>query len=202
MTAKKQGGKSEPARGLILLDRDGVLNQMVPDPLDGTPDSPLHPEQVVLLPGVPEALARLTTAGFGLCICSNQPSAAKGKITRENLEKVHQKVLALAQRRGGRILSSHICFHRAEDGCSCRKPKPGLLEEAFAQHPGYSREESWMAGDKVTDIQAGTAARVRTVLLAKRTTGLVEDLRKNQVTPTAWADQLEQFTEHLLSSVH
>src|SRR5271154_4103409 len=99
---------------LILLDRDGVLNRMVVDLEHGTVDSPLHPEQVELLPGVPEALARLSAANFTLAVVSNQPAAAKNKATRGNLEAVHEAVLTAACRLGGRISSSHICFHRSE----------------------------------------------------------------------------------------
>jgi len=84
-----------PSAPLVLLDRDGVLNALVVDPEHGTADSPLHPSQVRLLPGVPEALARLTRAGFVLRIVSNQPAAAKGKTTRANLEAVHEKVVSL-----------------------------------------------------------------------------------------------------------
>src|SRR5215469_5534383 len=117
--------------GLILLDRDGVLNRVVVDPEHGTIDSPLHPDQVEVFPWVPEALLRLGRAGFALAIVSNQPAAAKGKTTRSNLERVQSRVLAEAESAGARIASSHFCFHRAEDGCDCRKPKTGLLQEAF-----------------------------------------------------------------------
>src|SRR5260370_36516534 len=121
---------------LILLDRDGVLNRLVVDPEHGTVDSPLHPSQVALLPGVVEALAQLTEAGYGLAVVTNQPAWAKNKTTRDNVEDVHRAVVAGATRLGGRILSSHMCLHRAEDGCACRKPKAGLLQEAFPRNPG------------------------------------------------------------------
>jgi histidinol phosphatase-like enzyme len=67
--------------GLVILDRDGVLNAMVVDAEHGTIDSPLHPSQVEVFPWVPRALARLAGLGFGLAIASNQPAAAKGKTT-------------------------------------------------------------------------------------------------------------------------
>src|SRR4051812_19021666 len=128
--------------GLIVLDRDGVLNRVIVDPEHGTIDSPLHPDQVEILPGVPGALLRLNQAGYGLSLASNQPASAKGKTTRKNLEDVHEKVVRLVQGDGGRILSSHICFHRAEDGCGCRKPKTGLLKDAFEANPGFDRAAS------------------------------------------------------------
>src|SRR5438309_7086182 len=114
---------------------------------------------------VPEALAALTKAGYGLVIVSNQPASAKGKATRGNLEQTHQRVLDLVQSGGGRILSSHICWHRAEDDCRCRKPKTGLIEQAFQQHGSYSKQGSWMVGDGVTDVQAGYAYGLQTAFL-------------------------------------
>src|SRR5713101_5169445 len=97
---------------LILLDRDGVLNRLVVDAEHGTIDSPLHPDQVEVPGGAAEALAQLTQAGYGVAIVTNQPAWAKKKTTRRNLEAVHEAVLAGVTRLGGRVLSSHICFHR------------------------------------------------------------------------------------------
>ncbi len=110
---------------MILLDRDGVLNALLVDPEHGTIDSPLHPAQVQLLPGVVQALAQLTEAGYGLSIVSNQPAWAKGKTSWENLQAVHAEIVSAATSSGGRILSSHLCLHRQEDDCDCRKPKKG-----------------------------------------------------------------------------
>jgi D-glycero-D-manno-heptose 1,7-bisphosphate phosphatase len=153
---------------LIILDRDGVLNRHTVDPEHGTIDSPLHPDQVQLEAGVPEALARLQALGYGLCIATNQPAAAKGKTTYENLHATHARVVTLAQAAGARILSSHLCLHRAEDHCECRKPKAGLLEQAFAANPTAVREGSWMVGDGVTDVEAGKALGLKTGFIGKR----------------------------------
>lgn len=184
---------------LVLLDRDGVLNRMVYDPEHGTADSPLHPSQVEIVPGVPEALARLTEAGYGLAIVSNQPAAAKGKTTRANLDAVHLAVVSAVTACGGRILSSHLCFHRAEDGCSCRKPAPGLLEHAFAHNPGYLREHSWMVGDGVTDVQAGKSLHLRTAYIGRKFCAACEMLDESCGPPTTWAADLPSFVEQLLA---
>ncbi len=186
---------------LILLDRDGVLNAVVVDPEHGTIDSPLHPDQVELLPGVAESLARLTAAGYRLAVVSNQPAAAKGKTTRANLHAVHETVLAQACQQGGRICSSHVCFHRAEDGCACRKPKPGLLEEAFARHPDADRAAAWMVGDGVTDLQAGAAVGVRTAFLGPRKCDACKVLRQRDLAPAWWGPDLAGFTDHLLGNL-
>jgi len=186
---------------LILLDRDGVLNAVVVDPEHGTIDSPLHPDQVDVFPWVPECLARLTAAGFGLAIVTNQPSWAKGKSTRANLEAVHRLVVEIACAAGGRILSSHICWHRSEDACSCRKPRPGLLLEALAQHAPVNRRRSWMVGDGVTDVQAGVAAGVRTAFLAPCKCDACKILADRSLQPDFWGNDLFAFTQHLLTTL-
>ena len=74
------------ATGLILLDRDGVLNALVPNPAEPRPDSPLRTSEVVVFDWVPGVLRDLTRAGFGIAIASNQPAWAKGKTTRADLQ--------------------------------------------------------------------------------------------------------------------
>jgi D-glycero-D-manno-heptose 1,7-bisphosphate phosphatase len=183
-------------RALIVLDRDGILNRTLPTPDEPRPDSPLRPADVELFPWVPDIVRRLTAAGFGLVVASNQPAAAKGKTTRAALDETHAAVLAAAQAAGGVILSSHVCFHRAEDGCACRKPATGLLEEAFARHAAYDRAASWMVGDRATDVLAGAAFGLRTALLG----GLDEDralLAARGIRPTFMGTDLRDFAEHL-----
>jgi histidinol-phosphate phosphatase family protein len=150
---------------LIVLDRDGVLNRMLPNPAEPRPDSPLRAAEAEVFPWVPAALGALTAAGYGLVIASNQPAAAKGKTTRAELEAAHAVILRDAQAAGGVILSSHICFHRAEDGCACRKPGTGLLVEAFARHPERRPAVSWIVGDRAVDVLAGAAFGLQTALV-------------------------------------
>jgi D-glycero-D-manno-heptose 1,7-bisphosphate phosphatase len=182
---------------LIVLDRDGVLNGTVPRAGEPRPDSPMSVAEVSVFPWVPEVLRELTAAGFGLVIASNQPAAAKGKTTRDVLEAVHAEIVRAAQAGGGVILSSHICFHRAEDGCACRKPGTALLAEAFARHTAYRPEESWMTGDRAVDVLAGAAFGLRTALLG----GAPEDdatLAARAVRPSFRGADLRDFARHLL----
>ena len=85
---------------VVFLDRDGVLNELVPEPRSGTPESPLALADVRLLPGVAAATARLTGAGFALACVSNQPAAAKGLVSVEELLAVHRRVIDLLARDG------------------------------------------------------------------------------------------------------
>ncbi len=189
-------------RGLIVLDRDGVLNRMVfrsqAEPLD----SPLVVTEVELLSGVPDALRRLSEAGFAVALATNQPAAAKGKTTRADLDAVHARVLAAAQASGGRIQSSHICYHRAEDGCDCRKPRTGLLEAALAATPDGRPETSWIVGDRATDVLAGAALGFRTALLGPSRTGDDELLKARGIQPSFRGLDLKEFADFLLGGEH
>jgi D-glycero-D-manno-heptose 1,7-bisphosphate phosphatase len=185
---------------LIVLDRDGVLNRTVANPAEPRPDSPLRADQVELFPWVPSVLRALTDAGCGLVIASNQPAAAKGKVPRAALEEVHQRVVAEAQAGGAVILSSHVCYHRAEDGCACRKPRTGLLQEAFARHPGYRVAGSWMVGDRASDVRAGAAFGLQTALLAgDQAADELDALRAGAVQPSFYGNDLRDFARLLLT---
>jgi D-glycero-D-manno-heptose 1,7-bisphosphate phosphatase len=190
------------AQTLIVLDRDGVLNALIDNPAEPRPDSPLRPAEVVVFDWVPGVLRDLTRAGFGIAIASNQPAWAKGKTTRAELQAVHAAVVLEATSAGGVILSSHICYHRAEDACTCRKPATGLLAEAFAQHPGYDREASWMVGDRAPDIIAGATFGLRTALLVGGDAGGTERaaLTARDLRATFEGRDLRDFAAHVLHS--
>jgi len=185
---------------LVVLDRDGVLNAMPARASEGGgPDSPLSVEEVALLPGAARAVAELCGAGAVVCIASNQPAAAKGKVALEQLQAVHRHVLGLLEREGGRIDRSYLCFHRREDGCECRKPKPALLLQAAAEHPESGVR--WMAGDRATDIQAAAAAGFRGALVGAD--GAQGDiLRAAGLTPDWIGPDLPSLVRFLLKDPH
>jgi D-glycero-D-manno-heptose 1,7-bisphosphate phosphatase len=148
-----------------------VLNELVPDPLSGQPESPLRVDEVRLLPGVAAAANELTHSGFALVCVSNQPAAAKGKVSVEQLHAVHARVLYLLGREGVRLDASRLCLHHPEGvigelsgPCDCRKPAPGMLLDA-ARALGLDLAASWILGDTDIDVAAGRAAGCRTVLI-------------------------------------
>jgi D-glycero-D-manno-heptose 1,7-bisphosphate phosphatase len=158
-------------RAAVFLDRDGVINRLVPDPETGFPESPLCPEQVRLVPDAASALKRLRAGGYALAGVTNQPAAAKGRVSIEQLEAVQGTVIALLEREGAPLDVWRICLHHP-DGvvpelsgpCDCRKPKPGMLIDA-GRELGADMARSWMVGDTDADIQSGRAAGCRTVLV-------------------------------------
>jgi D-glycero-D-manno-heptose 1,7-bisphosphate phosphatase len=158
-------------RPAVFVDRDGVLNELVPDPGSGLPESPLRPDDVRLRPGVATSLKELAAAGYLVVGVSNQPAAAKGKVTLDQLAAVQARVLELLAAEGAHFDDFQLCFHHPEGtvealtgSCDCRKPAPGMLLEAAAEH-SIDLAGSWMIGDTDTDIEAGRNAGVRTVLL-------------------------------------
>lgn len=179
---------------LLILDRDGVLNRHTVDPEQGTIDSPMHPSQVQVDENVPGLLVRLQALGFGLCIATNQPAAAKGKTTFANLHAAHARVVEIAQSQGARILSSHLCLHRAEDACDCRKPKTGLLKAAFEANPTAEPAGSWMVGDGVTDIEAGRTYGLKTAFIGTRR---CDACRILELTPPDYWGSLAELTSWL-----
>ncbi len=181
---------------VILLDRDGVLNEVIVDPEQGTIDSPLHRSEVRLIAGVPEALATLNRLGFVLAIVTNQPAAAKGKTTVKNLRDAHARVIELAEARGAKIATSQICLHRSEDDCACRKPKPRMLLDAL-EELGGDPARSWMVGDGVTDVEAGQRAGVKTAFLGPRKCDACKIFDGRLGPPTKWAKDLAHFVDDL-----
>jgi D-glycero-D-manno-heptose 1,7-bisphosphate phosphatase len=158
-------------RGAVFLDRDGVLNELVDDPASGAPESPLTVEQVRLVPGVAAAAAGLARAGYLLVCVSNQPAAAKGRVSVSRLLAVHARVSALLAHEGVVLAASRLCLHHEEGivpglsgPCDCRKPAPGMLLEAAASLE-LDLSVSWMVGDTDADIEAGRAAGCRTLLI-------------------------------------
>ena len=154
-----------------FLDRDGVLNELIADPASGAAESPLKVEHVRLIPGAAAAAASLAQAGFLLVCVSNQPAAAKGKLSVAQLLAVHERVIELLAHEGVTLAASRLCMHH-EQGvisglsgpCACRKPAPGMLLDA-AGALGLDMGSSWMVGDTDADILAGRAAGCRTLLI-------------------------------------
>jgi len=137
-------------RPAVFLDRDGVINRALVR--DNKPFPPARIDQVDVLPGVPEALGRLRAAGYALIVVTNQPDVARGKQTREGVQAIHDHLATLLP-----VDEFRVCFHDDDDGCHCRKPKPGLLTAT----PAHALARSIVVGDRWRDIEAGRRAGCR-----------------------------------------
>lgn len=144
-------------RRAVFLDRDGVINRAIVR--DGKPYPPLGLDDLEILPGVPEALAGLHAAGFRLVVVTNQPDVARGTQRREVIDAMHASLAAVLP-----LDEFRVCDHDDGDGCACRKPKPGLLEDA-ARDAGLSLSGSIMVGDRWRDVEAGRRAGCTTIFI-------------------------------------
>jgi D-glycero-D-manno-heptose 1,7-bisphosphate phosphatase len=150
----------------VFLDRDGVLNRNVLNPSTGEYESPLTPERFVLFPGVIESLRLLKEAGYLLFLVSNQPNYVKGKASIQTLDAIHRKFETFLKGEGIEFKAFYYCFHHPEvtGPCVCRKPSPYFLYEARDRFT-VSLTDSWMVGDRSSDIACGRAAGAKTVYI-------------------------------------
>lgn len=135
---------------LVILDRDGVINQ-------DSPDFIKSPDEWIALPGSLEAIARLSEAGWKVVIASNQSGVARRLFSMSTLNSIQAKLRRELAEVGGVIDSAFVCPHGPEDDCLCRKPRPGLF------HDIARRYETNLAGvpavgDSLRDLQAAHAA--------------------------------------------
>jgi D-glycero-D-manno-heptose 1,7-bisphosphate phosphatase len=165
------GSDGSPAVSAVLLDRDGVIVEPVPDPLTGACESPLHPGDVRLVEGATDAITILRTLHVPLLVVSNQPAAAKGTVDLAELRAVHERAVDLLAAAGVGVDGWEYCYHHPAGTdpdltgrCECRKPEPGMLRRALRGR-GVSADRAWMVGDADTDVMAGAALGTRTALL-------------------------------------
>lgn len=142
---------------LIILDRDGVINEDSDEYIKS-------PAEWLPIPGSLEAIAKLTQAGYTVAVATNQSGIARGYYDRETLDKIHQKMRTFVIEKGGRVDSIFFCPHGPDDGCACRKPKPGLLQQ-IAEHYQISMQDVPVVGDSLRDLEAASAMKCRPYLV-------------------------------------
>ncbi len=134
---------------LIILDRDGVINE----------DSDAFVkslEEWLPLPGAIEAIARLSQAGWTIAIATNQSGLARGYFSPETLDAMHTRLQQLVAEQGGKVDLIRYCPHGPDDDCACRKPKPGLFRQ-IAAHFACDLKGVPTVGDSLRDLQAGVS---------------------------------------------
>ena len=143
-------------RRFVLIDRDGTINverHYLSDP-----------DQLALIPGVGTALRRLRQAGYGIAIITNQSGIARGYFDLERLAAIHARLAELLAAEGAGVDGIYICPHGPDDDCACRKPLPGMAEQAMAEH-GFDPKLSTVIGDKEVDVALGKAIGAATFLV-------------------------------------
>jgi len=153
------GNSTPSALHTVFLDRDGVLNEKMPEGHYVTCWEEFRP-----LPGVPEAIARLNRAGVRVIVVSNQRGVALGHYTVADVQTIHSEFQKLLNAAGAHVDGFYFCPHE-KHSCTCRKPGPGLFEQARAQFPEIAAETSVMIGDSLSDIEFGRRLGMRSVLI-------------------------------------
>jgi len=172
-------------RRAVFLDRDGVLNE--PVLRDGRPYPPSGLPETVIVPEAKTSLAKLKQRDFLLLVVTNQPDVRRGTSTQAQVENINQYLAENLP-----LDDFFTCYHDDSDHCDCRKPLPGLLVKAASKY-GVDLANSYMIGDRWRDIDAGSAAGCRTILIDRH-----YDERKPEAKPDLIVESLREACDWIL----
>ena len=177
---------------LIILDRDGVINEDSDDYIKS-------PDEWNPIPGSLDAISRLNHAGYHVAVASNQSGIARGYFDLETLSAMHNKMNELLSQSGGQVDAVFFCPHGPKDGCDCRKPMPGLLNEISVRFQ-TSLDDVLFVGDTISDIKAANAAGAKPVIVrtgkGERT---IQKLAENGLEDIPVYDDLSDVVNTLLN---
>lgn len=145
------------ARRLLILDRDGVINEDRDDFVKSV-------EEWIPIPGAIPAIARLSRAGYTIAVATNQSGLARGLFSEDDLMDMHQRLFDAVAAEGGTLDAVFYCPHGPDDGCDCRKPAPGLLFQ-IEQSLDVPLRGSAFVGDSLRDLEAAVRAGCQPVLV-------------------------------------
>jgi D-glycero-D-manno-heptose 1,7-bisphosphate phosphatase len=160
-TAPVQPAPEGVAPSAIFLDRDGIINRKARGQRYIT-----RPSEFVFLPGAVEALACMAGLPSRIIVVTNQRGIAVGRLSRADLDSIHEKMLAALAANKARVDAVYVCPHDV-GMCQCRKPKPGLFVEARADFPDINPARSLLIGDSASDMQAGAQFGCQLVLVGR-----------------------------------
>lgn len=182
---------------LIILDRDGVINE----------DSDAYVKSAaewIPLPNSIEAIARLFKAGYTIVVATNQSGIGRGLFDLDDLEAMHAKLSDLVLDAGGELAGIFYCPHKPEDNCHCRKPAPGLFNAIAQEFSLSSLNDVPMVGDSLRDLQAGLSHHCTPILVrtgkGKKTEALLSEQQEAALQHALVLDDLSQVVDYLLAS--
>jgi D-glycero-D-manno-heptose 1,7-bisphosphate phosphatase len=173
----------------VLLDRDGTIIKEKNYLRD--------PDQLELIPGAAAALKRLQNGGWGLCLVTNQSGISRGYFGLEQVRRVHQRLADELALFDVKLDGIYICPHRPEDACDCRKPSPGMIDQAIAAH-GFDPRQAWVIGDKEVDIGLGHTVGAKSILVR---TGYGKSY-ESETTADLVADDVSEAADLILNPVN
>ena len=148
---------------MIFLDRDGVINKKASEH-----DYIKQWKDFSFLPNVEKAIKAFNDLGYIVIVVTNQRGIARGLLTRETLDEIHQNMQDHLQKFGAHIDKIYVCPHNVDE-CDCRKPKIGLFLEAQKDFP-LDKSQSWMIGDSSSDMIAGHDFQIKTIYISDHDT--------------------------------
>ncbi|MCZ6527015.1 MAG: D-glycero-beta-D-manno-heptose 1,7-bisphosphate 7-phosphatase [Gammaproteobacteria bacterium] len=175
---------------LIILDRDGVINHDSTEYIKSV-------DEWQAIPGSLQAISNLSRNGYRIVVATNQAGLARGKLNIESLNAIHRKMQNHLLQFGGKIEAIFFCPHGPNDGCKCRKPKPGLYTD-IARRLNVLLDEVYAVGDSLTDIDAAISAGARPILVK---TGNGQSIVDKEEVPenVPVYDDLAEFVDTLLA---
>lgn len=160
----------------LFLDRDGVINRRLPGAYVA------DPEDFQFLPGVLEVMPQLADLFHPIIIITNQQGIGKGLMNSSDLDRVHSSMLQQINQAGGRIDAIYFCPHLKTTNCNCRKPRPGLIEQAVHDFPAIELADAVLVGDSLSDLQLGKDLGLDTIWIQTKEEErlLIEDWENTQ----------------------
>lgn len=144
---------------VFFLDRDGVINKNAAEH-----DYVKTVDELELLDGIGVAIARIKNAGYKVIVISNQQGVGKGVMKAVDVDEIHAEINTRLKANYVQIDAFYWCGHLINDKCVCRKPKPGLFEQAILEHE-VDRNNSFFIGDRESDKIAGELVGIKTILV-------------------------------------
>ncbi len=177
-------------RAVVYLDRDGTINH--------DPGYLSTPDKVVLLDGAAAAIKALNDAGIKAIVISNQSAIGRGYFTERELFAVNARASEIIKDQGGALDGIYYCPHRPDEGCRCRKPETGLIEQAAREHD-LAGLPAYFIGDKVSDMGAARGAGAKAIMVL---TGYGKDeLAKLELQPDYVAQNLVDGVDWILNDL-
>jgi heptosyltransferase-2 len=174
----------------VFLDRDGTVNRDT--------GYVKHADDLAVLPGVPGAIARLNRAGARVVLVTNQSGIARGYLTLDGLKDIHSRLRDVLMADGARLDAIYFCPHHPEEGCGCRKPKPGMVERAAADL-GLGPGRRYVVGDQLRDVELARAIGARAVVVLTGQTSRDAAAAAGDAAPDHVADDLTDAVDWILS---
>jgi D-glycero-D-manno-heptose 1,7-bisphosphate phosphatase len=181
---------THPDTQLIILDRDGVINEDSDNYIKS-------PDEWIPIPGSLAAVARLNSAGYKVAVATNQSGIARGYYDEATLSRMHDKMHGLLAQVGGHVDLIRHCPHGPDDGCDCRKPRPGMLRDIL-EHFSLQPQQALFVGDSLSDGEAARALGIPFALvISGKGQRLLDSGKAAQLQAPVYRD-LADFTDQLV----